>query len=114
MRTFFLFRCPQVTRWFAALAVCLVLVGVFGAVAGAQQQQPPPKTAAQEGFVPVTELPPEDRLPAAPLLVAAYSVAWVAMLVYVWSVWRRLGRVEQELAALQRRVDPGQRSGARP
>lgn len=80
----------------------------------AQRQQPPPKTAAQEGFVPVDELPPEDRLPAAPLLIAAYAVAWAAILVYVWSLWRRLSRVEQEMAALDRRVNPQRPPGARP
>lgn len=71
--------------------------------------QPPPTTAAQDGFVPVEDLPPEDRLPAAPLLVAAYAAAWAAIFVYIWSLWRRLSRVEHEMAALSRRVDPGAR-----
>ena len=34
--------------------------------------QPP---AAQSEYVPVKDLPPVDQLPAAPLLVAAYSLA---------------------------------------
>ena len=59
---------------------------------------------AQEEFVPIDELPPEDQLPAAPLLVAAYAVAWVALLGYLWSIWRRLTRVEQELADVARKV----------
>lgn len=94
----------------AAVALTALLLSAGApAVAG---QQPPRTTAAQEGFVPVDELPPEDRLPAAPLLVAAYAIAWVAILAYVWSVWRRLGRVEQELAALGRRAGTGARPGA--
>ena len=32
---------------------------------------------AQDEFVPVDELPPQEQLPAAPLLIAAYSVAWI-------------------------------------
>ncbi len=91
----------------------LVLVGLLAVALDAQQQQRPPKTPAQEGFVPVDELPPEDRLPAAPLLVAAYAVAWSAILFYVWSLWRRLSRVEHEMAALTRRINPGGPPGAR-
>lgn len=63
--------------------------------------QPPP---AQDEFVPIAELPPEDRLPAAPLLVAAYAFVWIALVGYLWSIWRRVGRVEQELAEVGRRV----------
>lgn len=66
--------------------------------------QPPP---AQEGFVPVTDVPPEEQLPAAPLVIAAYAIAWVIVVAYLWSIWRRLTRVEQELAAVSRRLDTG-------
>ena len=41
------------------------------------------------------------------ILVAAYAFVWLAVLFYVWSVWRRLGKVESEMGALARR------SGAR-
>jgi CcmD family protein len=54
-------------------------------------------------FVPVNQLPPSDRLPAAPYLVAAYVFVWVATTVYVWSVWRRMDRVDGEIRALDRR-----------
>jgi CcmD family protein len=54
----------------------------------------------QEEFVPVSELPPDEQLPAAPLLIAAYAIVWVALMIYLWSIWRRLGRVERELSAL--------------
>jgi CcmD family protein len=65
--------------------------------------QPPPQTE----FVPISQLPPGDRLPAAPLLIAAYAFVWVALLVYLWSIWRRLGKVEADLHALERRSTPG-------
>ena len=51
--------------------------------------QPPPQQ--QEEFVPIDELPPQDQLPAAPLLVAAYSFVVLALFAYVVSVARRLG-----------------------
>ena len=59
--------------------------------------------AGQSEFKPVDQLPPADQLPAAPLLIAAYAFAWVAVLFYVWTIWRRLNTVEAEMQALQRR-----------
>ena len=64
--------------------------------------QPP----AQGEFVPVNQLPPGDQLPAAPLLIAAYAFVWVALMIYLWSIWRRLGKVETELQALEHRSAP--------
>jgi CcmD family protein len=64
--------------------------------------QPPP----QSEFVPVTELPPGDQLPAAPYLIAAYVFVWLAVLLYLWTIWRRLNRVETEMRALEQR-QPG-------
>ena len=95
-----------------ALVVCCALIGGPAAPV-IEAQQPPPTTAAQDGFVPVDTLPPEDRLPAAPLLVAAYSVAWVAIMFYIWSLWRRLTRVERELATVAQRAGDPHRPGAR-
>ena len=62
--------------------------------------QPP----AQEGFVPVEQLPGQEEMPAAPLVAAAYGVAWAAVLIYVFSIWRRLATVEREMAEVSRRV----------
>jgi CcmD family protein len=66
-------------------------------------QQPPPK-AAQDEFLPVDQLPPQEQLPAAPLLIAAYSVAWLAVAGYLFSIWRRLDRVDRDLAEVGRRL----------
>ena len=68
--------------------------------------QPPP---AQGEFVPISQLPPGDQLPAAPLLIAAYAFVWIALMVYLWSIWRRLGKVESELHALEQRPAPRSR-----
>jgi CcmD family protein len=54
-------------------------------------------------FVPVDQVPRSDQLPAAPLLIAAYTFVWFAVLAYVWSVSRRMNQVESELKALSAR-----------
>jgi CcmD family protein len=62
--------------------------------------QPP----QQNEYVPIDQLPPQETLPAAPLLIAAYSVVWLGLMTYLWWIWRRIGRVEAEMLALQRRT----------
>ena len=74
---------------------------------GTAGQQPP--SAAQEGFVPIDQLAKKEEIPAAPLVMTAYAVAWIAIFVYVWSIWQRLGKVEREIADLNRRVAAGGR-----
>lgn len=83
--------------------IILVLVSCWGAVAAAGQAQPPP-SPAQEGFVPIDQIQPKEQLPAAPLVMAAYAAAWLVIFGYVWSIWRRLSQVEQEMASLTQRV----------
>ena len=78
------------------VAVCSMLVLAAPAFA----LQP---LGGQTEFVPMNSLPPADQLPAAPLLISAYAFVWVALMVYMWSIWSRLGRVERELHALQRK-----------
>lgn len=75
------------------LAVALVMFG--GSMTAMAQEQP--TTSVQDEYVPLSELPDSEKLPAAPFLIGAYSVAWVAVLGYVWLLWRRLDRVEREL-----------------
>jgi CcmD family protein len=96
-------------RWLLrALAVALLAGAVpgGGSVAAAQ---PPQTTAAQDQYVPIDQLPPGDTLPAAPLLIAAYAVAWLVVFGYLWSIWRRLMRVERDIAEVGRRIDAGAR-----
>jgi CcmD family protein len=96
-----------------ALLVCALMAVPARAQqsAPAQPQTPTTTTAAQEGFVPVDQLPkPQDTIPAPRLVAAAYGFVWVAVLVYVWSIRRRLTTVERELQAVSRRVDSGGRS----
>src|SRR5688572_28855446 len=74
-----------------------------GAEAMSQPAQPLPQPA-QEEFVPISEVPPSEQLPAARLLIAAYAFVWIAMMVYVWSIWRRMRRIETELQRVAERV----------
>ena len=62
----------------------------------------PPK--GQSEFVPVNEVPAADQLPAAPLLIIAYAFVWAATLVYVWSIWRRMNRVEADMRTLAQKI----------
>lgn len=81
-----------------SLAVALLLWG--GAVEARAQERPSPAT--QDEYVPLSELPDSEKLPAAPFLIGAYSVAWVAVIGYVWLLWRRLDRVERDLKDVRR------------
>ena len=64
-------------------------------------------SAAQSEYLPVKDLPPVDQLPAAPLLVAAYSFIWLVAMFYLWTIWRRLNKVETEMRALEQRQTRG-------
>jgi CcmD family protein len=91
-------------------AVAVVAAGAFhGATApvmahGAPAVEAQPPADPQAGFVPVRDLPEQEKLPAAPLLMAAYAFVWVALLVYVWTVWRRLMKVERDVKDLNARL----------
>jgi CcmD family protein len=51
-----------------------------------------------------------ETIPAGPFLAGAYAFIWVAVLVYVALVARRLTRVHTEIDELRRRLDRGARS----
>jgi CcmD family protein len=73
-----------------------VFLTVHAALVAAQEPQ--------SEFVPVTEIPASEQLPSAPLVIAAYAFIWLAFMVYVWMMWRKLGKVEQELDALSAQI----------
>jgi CcmD family protein len=88
------------------LAASLVLV--LALTPGAFAQQPPQKPT--EEFVPVSELPPQEQLPSAPLIVAAYAFVWLALGGYVLSVARRLATVQREVERLETDLKKGTRA----
>ena len=58
---------------------------------------------AQREFVPADSIA-RPELPSGPLIYIAYAFVWAAVLVYVLMLWRRIGRVERELAELHRKI----------
>ena len=82
------------------VASLMVLVGLLAgaAMAVAQPGQPPQQ---MDTFVPIDELPQQEQIPAANLLIPAYAFVWVAVLVYVVSIARRLNGVQREVERLE-------------
>jgi CcmD family protein len=83
------------------LVLAPLLLLLLGAPAVLAVQTAPP---GQSEYVPIKDLPPTDQMPAAPLLIAAYAFVWIAVLVYLWTIWRRLGKVEAEMRALAQKT----------
>jgi CcmD family protein len=84
----------RVAGWGTAAAGWLV-----GAAAWAGQAQ-------QQGFQSISDIPDAARetLPASPLVYVAYGFVWVALTVYVFLLWRKLAKVERELADVTTRL----------
>jgi CcmD family protein len=87
------------------VAVAVVLAG-FGvsdsvpqSVATLQAQEQPKQ---QEEFIPIDQLPPQDQLPAAPLLVGAYAFVLLMLFGYLFMVSRRLSVIQSEVDRLDR------------
>ena len=92
------------------IAVCRFLLAVALAAglsvpAFAQAQAPQP-TPVDE-FVPMSAAAPREELPATPLVFYAYAFVWLALIAYVFSIWRRMTKVEQDLAAVRHRLQDG-------
>ena len=85
--------------WRRTAALVLICVALFAISALAQQPPQPP-----EGFVPASSVQGQEHLPAAPLVITAYSVVWLLVFGYLWSIWRRIARAEQDLTEVTRRV----------
>lgn len=82
-----------------SLLLCAWLIAIPAAT---QMTAAQPKPAPGD-FVPVDETQPGDQIPALPLIATAYGFIWVVLLGYVWSIGRRLQKVEAELAELESR-----------
>ena len=83
----------------------LAVVSLLSAASRLAAQPPAPQTE----FIPIDKLPPADQLPSAPLLVAAYAFVWIAVMFYLWTIWRRLNKVEADMRALEQRSATGRR-----
>jgi CcmD family protein len=76
----------------------LVVLLVFGGGA-ATAQQPPPQQQGE--FIPIDQLPPQEQMAAAPLLIGAYSFVLAVLFLYLVSVARRLTSVQGEIERLE-------------
>lgn len=85
-------------RMFAIVLLALACALPASAQSTTGQPQQPQQ---QDEFVPISQLPPQDQLPAAPLLISAYIVVLVALFGYVLSVSRRLSAVQREVQRLE-------------
>ena len=54
----------------------------------------------QEEFTPIDQLPPQEQLPAAPLLVGAYAFVLLMLFGYLVMVSRRLSAIQAEVNRL--------------
>jgi hypothetical protein len=78
------------------LASVVALMLLTPALAAFQPEQ-------QNEFRPLSEIPASEQLPGGTFVVIAYGFVWVAAMIYIWTIWRRLAKVEDEMRALQRR-----------
>ena len=85
------------------MRVAATIVSLLFAAAAFAQPAP------QSEFIPLDKLPPADQLPSAPLLVGAYAFVWIAAMFYLWTIWRRLNRVETEMRLLEQKSAAGRR-----
>ena len=95
-------------RWCAVLSLVCV-----SAVAGVAAQQPSPQSSQpsqQSEFIPINQLPPQEQLAAAPLLIGAYVFVLAVLFLYVFSVARRLTNVQRELDRLDTTIKQGGRA----
>jgi len=85
------------TRWFAVVSAWVL----WGLTLAAQQP------TQQDEFVPIDQLPPQEQLAAAPLLIGAYAFVMVVLFFYVHSLARRLTSVQRELDRLDTTMKQG-------
>jgi hypothetical protein len=83
------------TGWIGRTVIATLLTA-----APALAAQPP----GQDQFVPVKELPPSEQMPAAPLLITAYAVFLILVVFYLWTIRRRLNKVDADMRALEQRM----------
>jgi CcmD family protein len=90
------------------ITTAILLTLALSAAPHAQTPQTPPKPAAQDEFVPVDKpMNAQETIPAQRLVGLAYGFVWVVIFGYLWSIRRRLTKVERELEIVSRRAGSG-------
>ena len=62
-----------------------------------------PTEPARDQYLPIDQLPPSEKMPSAPFVIAAYAVIWFVAMFYLWSIWRRTAKLEADMQVLARR-----------
>ena len=78
----------------------LLFVAAVSATAVFAQQ---PQQPARDQYLPIDQLPPGEQMPSAPFVIAAYGAIWILAMFYLWTIWRRIGKLEDDMQALARR-----------
>jgi CcmD family protein len=84
-------------RRMAAAIACGAAMAAWGSARVLAQAQ-------TQGFVPATDIG-RETLPALPLVYVAYAFVWVALVAYVFLLWRKIGKVERELADVTKKLE---------
>ena len=87
-------------RWSAMWLFVLVSGVACGSAQQPSQPAPQQPPSQQNEFIPIEQLPPQEQLAAAPLLIGAYAFVLAVLFLYVYSVARRLTNVQRELDRL--------------
>jgi CcmD family protein len=95
-------------RWCAVLFV--VVAWAVGSVAAQQSAPQSSQPTQQNEFIPIDQLPPQEQLPAAPLLIGAYVFVLAVLFLYLFSLARRLTNVQRELDRLDTTIKQGGRA----
>ena len=96
-------RMPVLTSFLRVVVLVLGLSGIGPSVItplASVSAQTQPKQ--QEVFIPVDQLPPQEQLPAAPLLIGAYAFVLLMLFGYMFTVSRRLNTIQHEVDRLDR------------
>jgi hypothetical protein len=95
------------------VVVWILMFGGPGWTPASAAPTQPRTPAALDEFVPVSELPDAEQLPAAPLLLTAYAAFWIAAFLYLWSIRKRMASLDRDLADLRRRLADVEPRGTR-
>lgn len=84
--------------WHVLLTLALVAAILPGALAAQPREAP-------DEFLPIGPGDLPEELPAAPLVFAAYAVVWLVFGFYLFTLWRRVRQVDDELRTVTHRLE---------
>ena len=90
---------------FRRITTALLSLLLLGVPVWAQQ----PPNSDLTGFVRADTIPQTEQIPAAPLLLSSYAFFLLLMMFYLWTIWRRVGKVEKDMHDLERRQGTAKR-----